>query len=195
VNQILNEWESKLEDHVNGYIQHGAQIRHWDQKLFENQSSIRSLQREVSNLQNSQRAFNTDLERIRAQQINLGAIIESLEKDLKATPALGLGVGAQTEYGLSRQFGGGQSEKKVTRESVYGLAENIDQNLNSLNERLQAKILELNRSNQAFKDNKHPLTPVVDILNNHLASLNWIDHKTNVITDRLSQMQQNMPKQ
>jgi len=192
VNQILNEWESKLEDHVNGYIQHGAQIRHWDQKLFENQSSIRSLQREVSNLQNSQRAFNTDLERIRAQQINLGAIIESLEKDLKATPALG--VGAHSDYGLQRHFGG-QNEKNVTREGVYGLAETIDQNLNTLNERLQAKISELNRSNQAFKDNKHPLTPVVDILNNHLASLNWIDNKTNIISDRLGQMQQQMPKQ
>jgi len=193
VNQILNEWESKLEDHVNGYIQHGAQIRHWDQKLFENQSSIRSLQREVGNLQNSQRAFNTDLERIRAQQINLGAIIESLEKDLKATPALGVGV--HSDYGLQRQFGGGQSEKNVTREGVYGLAETIDQNLNTLNERLQAKIAELNQSNQKFKDSKHPLTPVVDILNNHLASLNWIDNKTNVISDRLSQMQQQMPKQ
>jgi len=180
-----------LEDHVNGYIQHGAQIRHWDQKLFENQNQIRTLQRDVSHLVNSQRAFNTNLEKIRAQQQNLGAIIESLERDLKATSSLGMD---SREHGLSRSFGV-QNDKNVTRESVYGLAETIDQNLNSLNERLLAKIGELNRSQQAFKDNKHPLTPVVDILNNHLASLNWIDDRTNVITQRLDEMQRHLPKQ
>jgi len=186
VAQILSEWESKLEEHVNGYIQHGDQIRHWDQKLFENQSSIRTLQRDVSHLVHSQHIFNTNLEKIRAQQINLSAIIESLEKELQTTSVK-----------ASPLPGGGPFEKgqNVTREGVYKLAETIDQNLNSLNERLQAKIGELNKAQQDFKDNKHPLTPVVDILNNHLTSLEWIDSKTNLITERLGEMQRHLPGQ
>jgi len=191
VAQILSEWETKLNAHVNGYIQHGAQIRHWDRQLFEKQSAIRSLQKEVGHLVNSQRAFNMDLERIRAQQMNLGAIIESLEKDLKTTP--NLNAGGAANYGLPHSLDG--SKAAVSREGVYALAETIDQNVNSLNERLTQKIHELNHSKMAFKDNKHPLTPVVDILNNHLASLNWIDDKTNQITDRLSQMQRHLPRQ
>merc|ERR1719206_208044 len=97
---------------------------------------------------------------------------------------MGAGDGAGGDAGAQ----GGMS-----RDGVYAMAESIDQNLNSLNERLQTKIHELNQSNQAFQNSQHPLTPVVDILNNHMASLNWIDDKTNEITDKLSLIQSQLP--
>eukprot|EP00483_Globobulimina_turgida_P000634 UN00634 len=84
--------------------------------------------------------------------------------------------------------------KEMGRDDIYGMAESIDTNLTSLNERLQIKINQLNQSNQTFKNQKHPLTPVVDILNNHMASLNWIDQKTQEISQKINQIQNNIPK-
>merc|ERR1712087_619389 len=102
VGRILSEWEHRLEGHVNGYIQHGAQIRHWDQKLLEDSAAIIGLQKEVATLVDSQCSFNIDLEKIRAQQQNLTAIIEALEKDLGTASAsnvndLGMGGAEMNE--------------------------------------------------------------------------------------------------
>eukprot|EP00488_Nonionellina_sp_1-RS-2012_P000847 TRINITY_DN135_c0_g1_i1.p1 TRINITY_DN135_c0_g1~~TRINITY_DN135_c0_g1_i1.p1 ORF type:complete len:110 (+),score=32.75 TRINITY_DN135_c0_g1_i1:351-680(+) len=81
------------------------------------------------------------------------------------------------------------NDANLSRNDVYSMAEQIDNNLTSLNERLQTKINQLNQSQQSFAGDKHPLTPVLDILNNHMASLNWIDDKTQEISHRVNQIQ------
>merc|ERR1712233_266131 len=139
---------------------------------------------------------------------NLNDIIEELEKTLGTTPtsnAAMIGMNANNSNLVSMlspnmsmmnmsMTHNSISDPSLNRNNVYSMAETIDQNLTSLNERLQIKINELNQTNQSFKNNKHPLTPVVDILNNHMASLNWIDDQTNQISNRINNIQAHMPR-
>merc|ERR1712228_246891 len=185
VSEILSRWESDLEKDVNSYIKHGAQIRHWDKKLFDNSSLIINLQKEVADLAQTQCSFNKELERVRGQQQNLNDIIEELEKTLGTTPtssAAICGMDANNSNLVSMlspnvmnmsMTHSGISDPSLNRNDVYSMAETIDQNLTSLNERLQIKINELNQTNESFKNSKHPLTPVVDILNNQIASITF----------------------
>eukprot|EP01083_Nonionella_stella_P296845 1008318_1 len=201
VDQILRLWEGELEDHVNSYIQHGAQIRHWDKKLFDNSSSIIELQKEVASLVDTQCGFNIELEKIRGQQQNLNSIIEELEKTLGTTPNHTNTIQCDQDNNMvsmlhtSHNVLNNTNDINLNRNDVYSMAETIDSNLTSLNERLQIKINQLNQSNQAFVGSKqHPLSPVLEILNNHMASLNWIDDKTQQISHKITQIQSNMPQ-
>merc|ERR1712113_794558 len=151
----------------------------------------------------TQCTFNIELEKIRGQQQNLNSIIEELEKTLGTTTSSTNNIIGSDENNLTSMLSpnvlnmthndmmNSNNDINIDRNDVYSMAETIDQNLTTLNERLQSKINELN---QSFKNNKHPLTPVVDILNNHMASLNWIDDKTNEISQKINQIDSNIPK-
>merc|ERR1712228_986755 len=120
VSEILSRWESDLENHVNSYIKHGAQIRHWDKKLFDNSSLIINLQKEVADLAQTQCSFDTELKRVRGQQENLNDIIEELEKTLGTAPcssaamldmSMGMGMGMAMRMNPS-----------LNRNDVYSMA-------------------------------------------------------------------------
>merc|ERR1712244_207250 len=110
-----------------------------------------NLQKEGANLVDTQCSFNKELERtLGTTPSSTNTIIGSHDNNSSMLSMMNMNM---THNDII--------DTNLSRNDVYSMAETIDQNLTSLNERLQIKINELNQTNQSFKNNKHPLTPVV----------------------------------
>ncbi|KAG0772179.1 hypothetical protein G6F62_013095 [Rhizopus arrhizus] len=70
----------------------------------------------------------------------------------------------------------------IQREKAYGLAESLNSQLDDVNRNLNIMVEEINRmgsSKQASADEDDVVGQIVQILNSHLSSLQWIDtHST-----------------
>ena len=75
------------------------------------------------------------------------------------------------------------------REYTYRLAENIDTQLKQMSEDLKEIIEHLNEANRA-QDSSDPIVQIVKILNAHMNSLQWLVQRTNMLDQKIQQIDQ-----
>lgn len=75
------------------------------------------------------------------------------------------------------------------REYTYRLAESLDTQLKQMSEDLKEIIEHLNEANRA-QDSSDPIVQIGKILNAHMNSLQWLDQRTNLISQKIQQIDQ-----
>jgi len=75
----------------------------------------------------------------------------------------------------------------LQREEGLGLAENIEGQLNEMNKTLKTLVTTLNNS-QSSPENNKPVHQIVQILNSHLNSLQWIDQTCATLQHKIQEL-------
>jgi len=165
---IINEWGTELEDHVNTFTRQAIEVAKWDREVMENGDKIFKLHTEVNRLQVAQKELDQNLEMIFTQQTELHQLLESIETEV------------ETVYNNTDL-----STVDIEREKGYQLAEDINGQLNDISSTLQKLIAKLNASQEKTLDNENPLHQVIKILNAHLNSLQWIDQSSSQLQSKM----------
>lgn len=71
------------------------------------------------------------------------------------------------------------------RFSTYNLADNINKQLEEMSQDIKEMITKLNTSYDRTVDDSTDTNNIIKILNSHLASLQWVDHKSAVLSQQI----------
>ncbi|KAG1060945.1 hypothetical protein G6F42_027820 [Rhizopus arrhizus] len=163
---ILNLWTKELEKQTKDFHKQANQVAQWDQQLIENGSKISTLHENVTKVEVTQREIDQNLSYINAQQEELNLILDNYEKQIKDI---------FDESNLQQPMQAADEQ----REKAYGLAESLNCQLDDVNKNLNVMVEEINKMGNAKQatsnDDDDVVSQIVQILNSHLSSLQWID--------------------
>ncbi|KAI7894248.1 Nsp1-like C-terminal region-domain-containing protein [Mucor mucedo] len=165
---ILNLWTKELEKQTKDFHKQANQVAKWDQQLIENGNKITSLHENVTKVEVTQREIDQNLEYINTQQEELNAILDTYEKQI---------MEVFDESNLQQPM----QPADVQRERAYGMAESLNAQLDDVNRNLNVMVEEINKmgSSQQLsttdENDDDVVGQIVQILNSHLSSLQWID--------------------
>jgi len=83
VENLLNQWNSKLEAHVKVFRKQAKEISDRDREIIENGEKIRTLHHAVTDVQKDQKEIENTLTYIDSQQKDLDGMLDSLEKNIQ----------------------------------------------------------------------------------------------------------------
>ncbi|KAJ8675334.1 hypothetical protein QAD02_011120 [Eretmocerus hayati] len=164
--ETINKWTLELEEQEKVFVNQAAQINAWDRLLIANGEKIVTLNDEVERVKLEQQQLEHELDYVVGQQKELQDCLAPLEKELASL-----------------------SVTDPEREYTYRLAENIDTQLKQMSEDLKEIIEHLNEANRA-QDSSDPIVQIVKILNAHMNSLQWLVQRTNVLNQKIQQIDQ-----
>lgn len=130
--EILNLWTKELEKQTKDFHQQANQVAKWDQQLIENGNKISQLHDNVTKVEVTQREIDQNLEYINSQQEELNTILDSYEKQIKEV---------FDESNLQQPM----QPADLQREKAYGLAENLNSQLDDVNKNLNIMVDEINK--------------------------------------------------
>jgi len=171
--EIINMWSQELEDQTINFRKQALEIFKWDRVLVENSDRIMSLQGNVTQVENSQKKLSDSLDTISRQQEELHQLLTSLELEVDKIYAQRDGEMTPVDY---------------ERESGYALADNINGELDQMSNTLKEIVTKLNASHKKAADSDNPVYQVVEILNAHLHSLQWLNENSNQVQTKLGRL-------
>lgn len=158
----INKWKLELEEQEKLFLNQAATVNGWDSVLLKNGDKIVELNKAVEKVKADQLTIEQELEFISAQHSELEEMIAPLEKDLaKITQPI-----------------------DVERSQTYLMAETLDSQLKQMSEELKEVIEHLNEANK-YSDSSDPMVTMVKILNAHFSSLQWIEDKSQFVSNRV----------
>ncbi|KZS97897.1 hypothetical protein SISNIDRAFT_481776 [Sistotremastrum niveocremeum HHB9708] len=197
IEEIVNRWDRELEAQVVEFNRVAGEVAAWDRTLIDNGTYLSKLYNEVQVAENSQSLIEQSLNSIDAQQQELEAVLSVYEKQAKEILD-GSGGGLR-----ALDTGPADAERDRNFTLAADLSTKLDDLTKSLLQMIES-VNELSVSQGSGTEGKNdPLSQIADVLNEHLASLNWIDTsiqemETEVqdVTQRTSSLsaQQNGPK-
>jgi len=137
-------------------------------------SQVIQLQKDVARVFEAQKLMDSTLEKIKTQQQTMATTLSQVES--------GINTAMQEVGGFNLQ-----NPEMKARSDVYKMAETVNDNLNSLHERLQNKVKQLNEEENSSED-ADPASTIVKILNNHMQSLQWIEKKSKELSATVNQI-------
>lgn len=132
----------------------------------------------VTKVEVSQREIDQNLEYINTQQEELDSILDTYEKQIKEV---------FDENNLQQPM----QPADVQREKAYGLAEGLNNQLDDVNRNLNVMVEEINKmgsSQQISSDEDDVVGQIVQILNSHLSSLQWIDSNSIELQNKIQEV-------
>ncbi|KAI9341053.1 Nsp1-like C-terminal region-domain-containing protein [Pilaira anomala] len=175
---ILNMWTKELEKQTKDFHKQASQVAKWDQQLIENGNKISKLHENVTKVEVTQREIDQNLEYINAQQEELNSILDTYEKQIKEV---------FDESNLQQPM----QPADIQREKAYGMAEDLNSQLDNVNRNLNVMVEEINKmggSKQISNDDDDVVGQIVQILNSHLSSLQWIDNKSMELENKIQEV-------
>lgn len=164
--EAINKWTLELEEQEKAFVNQAAQVNAWDKLLIANGEKIVTLNEEVERVKMEQGQLEQELDYVVGQQKELQDCLVPLEKELSST-----------------------SVSDPEREYTYNLAENLDTQLKQMSEDLKEIIEHLNEANRA-QDSSDPIVQIGKILNAHMNSLQWLDQRTEILGQKIQQIDQ-----
>ncbi|KAF9514771.1 hypothetical protein BS47DRAFT_1361488 [Hydnum rufescens UP504] len=175
IEEILTKWNSELDVQTKEFTRMANEVAVWDRTLMENSEKINFLYNKVTAAHTSQSAVQASLEHIQEQQTELSKTLDQYEEVTK-----------QILYDQGRALDLGPADRE--RDNSYGLATNLNSQLDDLSHSLTSMIETVN-SLGSIPDSASggttlfpngpgghdPISQIEAILNAHLASLQWID--------------------
>ncbi|KAH9244686.1 hypothetical protein BASA81_017896 [Batrachochytrium salamandrivorans] len=176
---ILNKWTSDLEVYTQEFRSQATELQKWDRTILENGAT----------------EIDQNLEYIEAQQNELEATLDSYQAQVLAL--------SQSDA-QATQFRSSPADNE--REKAYTLAENLNKQLDDMSLQLTVIIDDMNASRNAASsggtsggggavgskpvapEDDNPISAIVHILNDHLASLEWIDKTSNDLASRVVEL-------
>lgn len=180
----MNEWNAEVDKYAKEYKRQATEVSEWDKLLIENGSQISKLYAEVLQAESAQTTLDQGLDYIESQQNELASVLDVYE--------------AQASQLLNTANASSLATAKSAdeeREKAYGLAENLNRQLDDMSKNLSMMIDEVNKSgaltglsNGASGDGEDTIGQIVKILNAHLESLQWIDGTSVQLRTRLGEI-------
>ncbi|KAF7401404.1 hypothetical protein HZH68_007224 [Vespula germanica] len=164
--ESINKWTLELEEQEKVFVNQATQVNAWDKLLITNGEKIVTLNQEVERVKLEQQQLEHELDYVVGQQKELQDCLVPLEKELASL-----------------------SVSDPEREYTYRLAESIDTQLKQMSEDLKEIIEHLNEANR-IQDSSDPIVQIGKILNAHMNSLQWLDQRTALLTQKIQQIDQ-----
>jgi len=178
IEEIVSKWDKELQSNVQEFTRLAGEVAAWDKVLIENGNYISQLYNQVLAAESSQQVIEQTLTSVEAQQQELAAALDSYEK--QATDLLDTSAGLRT-----LDTGPADAE----RDRNFTLAADLSTHLDDLTKSLGQMIETVNglalSSGAEASDKDDPLTQIAEVLNEHLASLNWIDGAVGEVESKL----------
>ena len=168
--EIVNMWREELRECVETFTNQAIQISEWDQVVVDNGERITNLHNDTQRVKLAQDALNSNLEFILTQQNDLSQNLINLERIVDDL------------YASTGDF---RQPADRERENAYSLAENINVQLIHMGDALSDMISKLNTDYERTVDGENPIHQIVQILNAHLNSLQWVDDSSATLQYRI----------
>lgn len=177
--KIIENWEEDLKEHRSEFTRQRTDLEKWDKKLGDVEEKTNLLVVKVNRVELAQDELAQNLDSIMSQQKELDQMLGALEKEVKQL------------YDRDRDDVNPADED---RHVGYFLAENIDAQLVKMQTKLSALVEKLNNQHdQASDDN--PVSLIVQTLNAHLNTLQWIDTNAAAVSSKIALTQKEFAKQ
>jgi chromosome segregation ATPase len=170
LDKIINGWTEHLEKQIDEFQQQAHKVAEWDKKLMANSEKILQLHEQVELIQASQGDLDRTLELVQTKQNELHQLLNNLETEVDKL---------NTAQPLS------PADKE--REMGYELADRVNRQLSGMNNSLKELIDKINASVET-QDDKNPVGQVIQIMNIHLNSLQWIDQNVKNLEEKISEV-------
>lgn len=171
MDEILHQWSKQLDEHTKAFREQAKKVSDWDRKLFANGHQISQLYQMTVETEKTQETIDQNLDYIDSQQQELSKILDMYEDQVQKMfekDAATAGVNANGLRPVDEQ-----------REQTYSLAENLNKQLDDMSLNLTSMIEEINQtSTKSEGESGDPVNQIVQILDSHLASLQWIEDST-----------------
>jgi len=172
-----------LQANIKEFNRVAEEVSAWDKVLIENGNYIAQLHNQVLSAEASQQLIEQTLSSVEAQQQELSSTLEIYEKQSKEI--------LDGSGGALRALETGPAD--AARDRNYTLAAELSVNFDDLSKSLSQMIdsvneLSVSTGNEA-SDKGDPLTQIAEVLNEHLASLTWIDSAIGEMENKLTQVQ------
>jgi nuclear pore complex protein Nup62 len=163
LDDIISMWNSNLDTRSNEFKKYSNEIAQKDLQIIENSLKISKLVVELEKLAELETEINSNLDYIEAQQQELDALINQYSLDIPT---------ASTTFDKDR-------------EHAYLVSEHLNTCLDDMQQSIQQLMSELNKSTKQSFDNSNTLNSIVDILNSHLTSLEFIEQSSYELDQKL----------
>ncbi|KAF8930160.1 FG-nucleoporin nsp1 [Dissophora ornata] len=178
MDEILLQWSKQLDEHTKAFRTQAEKISQWDRKLFSNGHQISQLYQMTVETEGTQKTIDQNLDYIDSQQQELSGILDLYEDQVQKLfekDATTAGVNANGLRPVDEQ-----------REQTYSLAENLNKQLDDMSLNLTSMIEEINQTApKGDGESSDPIGQIVQILNAHLTSLQWIDDTTTSLQSKV----------
>jgi len=166
-------WGRELEDQTIAFREQALKISKWDKMLLENSSKILELHDNVTKVEHAQKQLDTNLEVIQRQQEELHQLLDQVEDEVEK---------------VYKQRADDMNMLDDEREKGYEMAQHLNDELDQLEGMLKGHIAKLNASHVRAADSDNPMCQVVEILNAHLHSLQWVNENSNQLQSKLNRL-------
>lgn len=145
----------------------------WDRRLSEVEDKSNTLVVKVNRIEVAQDELAQSLDSIISQQKELDQMLKALEQEVK----------------VLYERDGGEAAGDEDRHAGYFLAEKVDEQLGKIQGKLAGLVEKLNKNHAEERDDD-PLALIVQTLNAHLNTLQWIDMTAAAVQSKISATQQ-----
>ncbi|KAI9480084.1 FG-nucleoporin nsp1 [Coemansia sp. RSA 989] len=179
--EIAQMWTAELTTQTRAFHTQANTVGYWDRALVQQGKRITQLYEATMAVEAEQAALDQSLEHMEGQQSALQALLDTYEGRVQdivhktTAPKTGARGGAMTA--------------DQERDLVYSSAERLNQQMEELARRLTTLVEDVNAISSASAEDGQraadPFAQIVEILNAHLTSLEWVDTQTSQLQDRL----------
>ncbi|KAJ2506609.1 FG-nucleoporin nsp1 [Coemansia sp. RSA 2052] len=190
--EIAQMWTSELTVQTRAFHTQASTVSYWDRALVQQGKRITELYDATMAVEAEQAALDQSLEDMEGQQSALQNLLDAYEGRVQ-------GIVRKT---TARPAGAGKGvtmSADEERDLVYSSAERLNMQLDELTRRLSTLVEDVNgvsNANAAAGDAEgqrggaaDPLAQIMQILNAHLTSLQWVEAQTSQLQDRVKTAQ------
>ncbi|KAJ2799657.1 FG-nucleoporin nsp1 [Coemansia guatemalensis] len=194
--EIAQMWATELTTQTRAFHTQANTVKYWDRALVQQGKRITELYEATMGVESEQAALDQSLEHMEGQQTALENLLNTYEGRVQDI----------VRKTTARPAGKGVMTADQERDHVYSSAERLNQQLDELSRRLTTLVEDVNGISNASapatsKDSGDgqqerggaaavdPFAQIVQILNAHLTSLEWIDTQTAQLQERVSTAQ------
>ncbi|KAJ2082471.1 FG-nucleoporin nsp1 [Coemansia sp. RSA 988] len=194
--EIAQMWATELTTQTRAFHTQANTVKYWDRALVQQGKRITELYEATMGVESEQAALDQSLEHMEGQQNALQNLLNTYEGRVQDI----------VRKTTARPAGKGVMTADQERDHVYSSAERLNQQLDELARRLTTLVEDVNAISNASapatsKDSGDgqqerggaaavdPFAQIVQILNAHLTSLEWIDSQTVQLQERVNAAQ------
>ncbi|KAJ2850036.1 FG-nucleoporin nsp1 [Coemansia brasiliensis] len=183
--EIAQMWTAELTTQTRAFHTQANTVGYWDRALVQQGKRITELYEATMAVEAEQAALDQSLEHMEGQQSALQALLDTYEGRVQD-------IVHKTTAPKTNTRGGAMTADQE-RDLVYSSAERLNQQMEELARRLTTLVEDVNAISSASaataEDGQQraadPFAQIVEILNAHLTSLEWVDSQTSQLQDRL----------
>jgi len=179
VNSIIDNWNTELKQDVEDFHEFAAQVYQWDKEILDSEKMLSALCEQSGRVNSSQKDLKNQIEAIKSQQESLDTILNTLESR------------------ASKFTDQKRSDSDMYRQQTYNMAQSINHELDSMSEQLNNT---LNLLNQKYENTlksegmNTAMEKIVRILDVHLRSLQCIDEESDMLEQKMKEIQIKLTK-